>query len=467
MICSFITPIFLTHFLSKAEYGLYSQYNTILAFLGGIGTFGLQSNLFYFGADENNQKTYIGNTYLLLQISSFVICLLFLAPPINIFIFQTGSSQFFILSLSIAIFFNIPTSIIYPLFVLKKDKLLSVVYPPLDIILKLLLIIVAALLFESITYIYLAITIHQLILVCIVFIYIFKEEKNNTMPWIDIKKIKEQIKYALPFGLSIIFATIFRQLDKLICIKSISPAEYAAYSLAFFGIPGIQQIYDSVCEVNLMNMSSTYKSGDIDGTIHQYKSFSSKMLSFSVPLICISFLYADQIIPFIFGKQYLESVTYFRIYILSFIIGTIGAGTILRATGRTRLTLWAYLICSPIYITIAIIGIKNYGALGAITSAMVGIILPKFIQISFERRILHVSLYNYMPWKKIATIFFISLFLLVPFIVIKHLGNDSIILSFVFASIYLGLNYIIEIKLNIFLLSDCQIKKFLKQRSRS
>ena len=68
MAAQFVMPLFLTRSLSKADYGLYSQFYLVLGFVSAIFAFGIQSNLYYFypGKNESEQRTIVQNTFLLL-----------------------------------------------------------------------------------------------------------------------------------------------------------------------------------------------------------------------------------------------------------------------------------------------------------------------------------------------------------------------------------------------------------------
>ena len=48
MIAQFVMPLFLTRFLTKHDYGLYSQFYLIFGFLLSVFGMGIQANLYYF-----------------------------------------------------------------------------------------------------------------------------------------------------------------------------------------------------------------------------------------------------------------------------------------------------------------------------------------------------------------------------------------------------------------------------------
>ena len=461
MLCNFILPIFLTHFLSQEDYGVYSQFYFLLTFTGSLFSFGFQSNLYYYlpTASDAEKKKLIGNTYITLLLLSILALLCCIAPLFsNIFIPTNSTLSEYIYIVGICIFFNIPTFILFPLFVILKDKKGSVLFPVIEVIGKALCVIIFALIFSDLYYIFIGLLVFQLSLFIFTTVYTFLPLRRIKGDVFNCNLFKQQMSYALPFGLSIIMATIFRQFDKMLCINYISTEEYAIYSLAFFGIPGINQIYDSVSEVNLLNMADAYKKNEGQEVLGLYQSFCSKLLSFSLPIILIVFLFAPQIFGFLFSPEYAASIPIFRIYIFSFVIGALGAGTVLRATGYTKYTFKAYLYSIIFYLPFAYYSIRFFGTIGAISTAMLGLILPKLFQIRFEKQILNVPFKNYMPWTRFLKIILINGLLLVPIFILNFSFEINLLGATFLSVVYVVGVYIIEIRYELFILEKSSLK---------
>lgn len=472
MLCNFAVPVFLTRFLSQTDYGIYSQFLMLLTFTGSIFSFGLQSNLYYFypSSDEQRKKTLLGNT-LISMIALAAVGFLFMEVPFLSKLFTNdGDLSQYMDIVGICVVLNIPTFIMFPLFVIRNDKVTSVLYPSIEVFVKVAFTVITALIFGTIRAIFIGLVIFQILLLIFTLCYSFIPLRKIKAPWFDWELMKSQLKYALPFGFSVILFTLFRQFDKILCISYISPAEYAVYSLAFYGIPGINQIYDSVSEVNLLNMANSYKEGKKEETLDLYQSFCSKLLSFSVPVILIVFLFSKQIFGFLFTEEYMGAVPFFRIYIFSFIIGALGAGTVLRATGKTQYTLRAFLYSLVVYLPFAYLSIRYFGVWGAICTAMLGIVLPRMFQIAFERRILGVSLARYMPWKRFGLIFVISALLIAPIALVQIFFNPGIWTAGLLSVAYIILVYLVEIRYGLFIVSKEAVAgvvhKFIKKSGR-
>lgn len=455
MIAGFLMPILLTRFLTQENYGLYSQFNVLVGFMSSIFAFGMQSNLYYYfpGSDKRQQKTLIGNTMFTMMAFALVAMVLLIVPQTTKLFIGEGKLLDFKNLISIGVFFSVPILLIFPLFVTRGDKTLSVVYPPADTLLRVFIIIGTALVFKTIESILIAMVVYHVLQFAFTTSYSSWPYRKTQGKWFDWGLLKSQFKYAAPFGVAVVLNTIFGRFDKMLCISYITPDEYAIYSLAFYGIPGINQVYESVGEVNILNMSAAYKENNINQTISLAQSYVTRLMSFSIPLIFAVLVFADVIIGFLFPPEYLGAVPFFRIYVFSFVIGALGAGLVLRATGETKYTLKAYLTSAVIYLPFAYLSIKYYGTWGAITTAMLGILLPKVFQIAFEMKILHVSFWHYMPWKKIAMIVLISILLIIPVAVVNYFVNLNVFVAGGIAVVYILTVWFVELKKGLFIVS--------------
>lgn len=462
MIAGFLMPILLTRFLTQENYGLYSQYNTLVTFISSVFSFGIQSNLYYFSHRCNeSQKTLIGNTLFMLIMSALLAVLLLLIPQTAKFFIGEGNLEEYKSLICVGVFFSIPVLLIFPLFVTRGDKTLSVIYPPVETLVRILIVIGTVMIFDTIESILFAMVSYHILQFVFTLFYSLRSYRNTKEKWFCKKLLKSQFTYVAPFGFAVVLNTLLRQFDKMMCISFITPLEYAIYSLAFYGVPGINQIYESVAEVNILNMSAAYKDNNLKETISLAQSYVIRLMSFSVPLIFVISVFAKIIIGFFFPAEYLASVPFFRIYLFTFLFGAIGAGLVLRATGKTKYTLQANLISTIVYLPFAYFSIKYYGIWGAITTAMLGSLLPKIFQIFFEIKILKISFWNYLPWKKIGKILFISVFLIIPVVIVNHFIHLNVFTAGFIGIVYVLIVWLIELQLDLFIISKDKLQSYL------
>ena len=468
MLLNFVMPLFLSRFLTKEEYGLYSQFYLVHNFVGSICAFGVQSNLYYFfpGATEERKKTITWNTLVAICCSGLLGGLCLLIPGIRNFLLN-DELQKYLNIIILCIIFYVPSLLIDPLGVVRNNKLLVMIYHPVSILLKVVFVISFALTFHTLDSIFYAILLLEGIIFAFLLLYILRYYPLRNGKILSRQLMRQQLVYSLPFGIAVCLNTLCGQIDKIICTNYLSLEEYAVYSIAFFGIPGILQIYDALCQVNVVDMAKYHKEKNQVEILNSYKAFVTKTLSFSLPVILTGCLFSPQIINFIFSSKYHAAIPFFRLYLLTFIFGMMGAGTILRAIGKTQYSMYAYLISAIMGIPTTYLLIQNYGIWGAISSAMINTILPKLIQIIFECRLMKCSFTDYLPWVNLFKIVGISVVLLAPIVASVFFIQWNIPLAITISIGYVIVAYLFEIKYGIFLIDKSTlITKIQKTRGR-
>lgn len=461
LIATLVVPLFLTRFLNKDEYGFYNQFNTVLFFMSSFFSFGMHSNIFYYYPTlrENKRKSLLIHTLLFLGAFGLLSGLFIFIPLFSNFFLASEELQnykYIIYSLTIILTL---TTIIHPLYVVRKDISISVWFPTFQVAIKAFAIVAFYIYIPKIDSVINAILISSILTLTIIGIYIhriFKELPGNNS--IDKELIKEQFRYNLPIGLSIGLKTFSQRFDKIISISFLSASSYASYSVAFFGIPGIQQIYDSISQVTIVNMVKCFGNGEVEKAHSLYKDMVIKTMSFSVPIILIVCVNAKELVTFLFTDKYADATILFQMYLVSFVFVMLGAGLILRASGHTKFIIRAFLFSSIITIPATYLLIKSYGSIGAMSGALLSIILPKIYQVKKEIDITQSTLVTFLPWNNIGKIFIVSILCLIPFIYIKYLLLEyNIIIAIVTSIIYLCIVSIIEMKLQIFIISKAKV----------
>lgn len=457
LLLNFVLPLILVRVLTKNDYGLYAQFNVILSFCTVFFSFGLSSELYYSypSAIEKERRILIFQSLLLLFIAGIIAFGILYIPVIKQYIISNESFSNNYLYLGLAVWLSVPEILITALYVLNHDNKTSALFLPIMTILRLVLILILYFKWPEIESIFIAIVISIVIKFFYVSFYAFRLiRKNKGIRIFDKKMLQEQLRYSIPLGIASSTRVFVQQMDKLIILAFVSPTAYAIYSIAFYGVPGLTQVYLSVSQVYIPRMSAAFKSDDLNTAIALYHSMVSKTLSYTIPIVLIVILFADPIIPFVFSSKYLDSIPYFQLYLLTFIVSSIGCGNILRATGETRKSLYAYIYTAIILIPFTYLVIKYYYLNGAIVAAMLGSILPKLLLSMYDARAMKISIFRLYPWKIILKIFFISILVLIPFVLIYlYVGHQNFWLSLIWIVLYLIIVSYIQMYNNVFVIN--------------
>lgn len=457
MLATFVMPLVLTRYLTVTDYGVFSQFFTLYTVLYAMFAIGTHTNLFFFypNASKENQDIYVSNTFSILAFLSVLSGIILIVPTIQQALWGDSALSEYKTYVIICIALAVPINIISPLFSVREDKVSAVAFPAFVAISRIMVIVVVAILSQDLHVIMIGMVVYQIVMTFLALWYSLSGNKFK----IDWYIMKEQLCYSLPFGIAVTLQLLSNYFDKIVSIKLLTPTDYAIYSVAFLSIPGVNQLYDSLAQVNIINMSKCYQAKETDKIMPLYKAFVQKTLSFSTPIIIAAALYAEEIIGFLFTEEYNNAATYFRIYSLTFLIAMFGAGTILRSTGNTKMSMYAFIVSCMVGLPLTYVLISSYGIDGAILAAVINIVLPRFIQIGFEIHVMHQSLLDYLPWKNILIIMTASLICLVPLWLIKFLCTPPLIVDILLAVVYIIGVYWFFIRKDLFIVSSVLLVK--------
>jgi O-antigen/teichoic acid export membrane protein len=466
MLATFIVPVILTRYLSKEEYGIYGQFNSVFLFCGSFFSLGMRSNLFYFYPNSNiaDRKILVFQTFMILFFLSIIASLFIVITPINSIVVGKNELLNYVGYIALALLFSMSAGIVEPLYILRRDNTTSLFYPVVIITMRAIVVVAFVLYISSIESVLVAINIVLGILFLFSLYYMGKELKvKNFKELINVKILKKQINYSLPFGLSTSLNAIITKLDKILCISYISVTEYAIYTVSFLAIPGIQAIYDSLVQVYIVEMSKAYNDGDNDKVIHIYQDLITKSFSYTLPAILIVFVFANFVITTLFTEKYIDAVPLFRLYMIGSLSMVLGAGIVLRSIGKTKLTLRSYVLSSFFTIPLTFYLVINFGLWGAMSSTIFALIFPKIFLFMFDIRELNTNIRRFFPWKNIAIITIISSLALIPVIIIHNFLTITWFNIIPIAFSYLFLVFFLEYKNRLFVVDNSVVEGFFKK----
>ena len=464
MLVVFSMPLILTRILSQSDYGVFSQFFTLYMAFNVIFALGFHSNLFYFypTADGQGKDEYVSNTlFLLLTMSVIAVCVLSI-PFVGNLLFGNGELRDYTSLVILCIALAVPVNMVSPLLTVREDKAGAILYPAVASLLRVGTVVVAACIKNDLMVVFKALIIYQALILLWILFYIFHHHQIRFCR----EKAVYQLMYSIPFGMTVAIQMFSNYFDKIVSIRFLDTIQYAIYTTAFLSIPGINQIYDSLCQVNVVNMTREYQDGDLSQVRDLYKDFVVKTLSFSTPVILAVSLFAEEVIGLLYPSEYLESAYYFRIYSLTFLTAMLGTGTILRAVGKTQLSLAAYAISAVIGLPATFFLVRLFGIHGAIWGAVINLCLPRFIQMFFEAKQTESTISEYLDWKKIGYVLGIGMLLLAPLIVVKLLFHPSMWVCIILSGVYVLLTYLLYVRKDIFLVSRDYIMGVLAKLRR-
>ncbi|UCG33581.1 MAG: oligosaccharide flippase family protein, partial [Phycisphaerales bacterium] len=214
---------------------------------------------------------------------------------------------------------------------------------------------------------------------------------DRHLPW-------EILKYALPLGAAIMVSMTSRTFDRLIISSYYTPADFAVYRNGAFELPIFMLLTASGFTVLLPEMSRLAHAGRNKDVIRLWSEGVRRCAIFLTPLAVFTFIFADDLIVFLFSEKYRLSVPVFRIYTAGLLIRITMYDNVFVAFGRPKYILFLSIIslCLTVVGCFACIPIfKFYGP-------AVACLITRYVRIALSlvlvSRVSGVPFRQAVPW---------------------------------------------------------------------
>lgn len=404
---SFVLPLILTRVLSVGDYGVYTQFNMLASVGIGVLALSASSQLYFFlpGAERGRRTTILIQTLILLTGTSVLSIGIMYLPFVRDYVnHQDSFDSILYLCLALTIAFSLFEFMTTDLYVIDHDNRLSAVYLPARTVFRVGLMLISYVIWPTVLSILLALTASALAKLIFAVVYTLRKVRKSGRFRLDRTLLREQFRYSLPLGLSQALRTLSGFIDKIILLWFITPAEYAVYSIAFYGVPGLMQVYVAISQSYVPLMVTAYKEEGKEKVIEIYRGMVGKTLGYSIPVLAIFAASAPQFVVAFFTDKYIGAVPYFQIYLLTFIFTCLGAGNMLRAIGKTRFQLIAFGCSVVLMIPVTYLAIRFHGMNGAIVCSVVSMALPLAILTFMDAHEIGVRITRLFPWRLLGKV---------------------------------------------------------------
>ena len=403
----------------------------ISMFLVDILKWGLINSLYYFFPQEDNKRTeLLSQTFYLLATIGFIcIPIVFILRYLIADLFNSPIFATLVFPISLYFLFMLISLILDSLFILEKKSKIVVIYEITNKTLRAFFVIGAAILFKNVNSVVWSLALFALIRFLFLYIYM-KKDYNIGINKIDTSLLISQIRYAFPIGAARLVGEIGRNIDKLILVAFLTPAHYAAYSIAHFGIPFISLFYVSVGQVVIPQMTIENKNQNLAEVKRLWHKIIVRFSLVTIPIVILFGLLAKNVITLLFTYQYINSVPLYRVFLIILLIHILDPSVVLRACKKTKTIFISHMCSMIVAIILSYILIQNYGMMGGAISFIVSSLIRTLIQVIEVKKVLSLSLSSLLPW---YTMFWILVFSLIaaifPILLLSQDMHDLIIIA--------------------------------------
>ncbi|HXG85697.1 MAG TPA: oligosaccharide flippase family protein [Pyrinomonadaceae bacterium] len=208
----------------------------------------------------------------------------------------------------------------------------------------------------------------------------------------ELKFFREQIIYALPFGLAGLLYIVQTDVHNYFVGYRFSAAEYAIYAYGCFELPLMGMLYESISAVMIPRMTELQAQNKKREMLLTTVAAMQKLALAYFPFFVFLSIVAEEFITTLFTKEYLGSVPIFRINLLLLPFYCLMLDPIGRAfpeVGRfllkVRVVLFFALLAALYF------GINNFDLRGMIGIVVVTVLIERLVSLSKILRILEVK----------------------------------------------------------------------------
>src|SRR5690554_129779 len=410
-----LTSMILSRYFAKGDYGTYKQVMYVYSTLLVVFTLGLPRAYSYFlpRIPLSEVKDTINKiTYLFFLLGMLFSALLYFGSSSIALFLKNPDLDYAIKLFSLVPLFMLPTMGVDGILATFKKSRYIAIYKGLSSFFQLVCVSVPVIFFNG-TYetAIVGFSISSL-LICIVALYL------KSMPVRNEKKLKSSVKYKdiFSFSVPLLFASLWGILmnsaDQYFISNYFGKEVFAEFSNGWMDLPFVSMIVGATSIVLLPVFSKIINENESAYQERRsiWTSTFEKTAKMIYPLLVYSMVFSEVIMVVLYGENYSNSGTYFRIKLFINLFNLIAFAPLLLALGATKyyarvIALWAIITIVLEYI---FVNIFNNPIVIAIISVIchLGVIL---FLLRYIANFLKTPIINLLPVKLMIAIILISL----------------------------------------------------------
>lgn len=404
-IITFAIPLVLVRVFSQASFGAYKQLFLIAGTAVPILNLGMYASVFYFvPRDENGGGRYLAQAIGLLSLSGGLaaVALTLWAEPIAGF-FETPALAEYMPLLGLFVLLSTPSELVTSIPVIDRRSMLAAYTMTGSDLLRATGIILAALIWRSIT----AVVWAAVAVAFLRAVWLLAYMRLRRMPGAGVDRstrhdLSLQLRYALPFAAAVIFQIGLTRFHEYYVAANVSAEQFAIYAVGILHIPVVGMLVQSIVEVMLVRVAQAHKQNDIAEMRRLWRAALERLGTVLIPAFAISQLVAPDLIRFLFGAEYAAAVPVFRVFLFLVPMLIIVDHGILRATGDTGYVLVANAVGLAISVVAVLVLAERSLLLGAVAGYLTGLFAMRALGLRRVAGWLKLPWWRTLPWSSLA-----------------------------------------------------------------
>lgn len=403
MLIGIVTTSILSHGLSLADYGIYSQGNLIVSVLTSISILGFSdgTNYFYNKQISVEKKTDYINALFSIQlvIGFFLAAFVIIFRDFIFLYFKSDAVQPFLIYICFRPMLNNFLPMLQVLYVSNgKVKVIAARNFMISVAKVVGVIITVYVTHDLATFF--AILLFMDLISVLYFWVDFSRYDFLIKPWkLSIRLSREVFSFCLPMGIYVMLNSLCRECDKLVVSRMGSAEELAIYSNSSLPLP-IDLIVSSVLTITIPVITRLYNSRNFEGATSAFKSYLSigYLSTFILGGACI--ILSKEIVQFLYGEKYLDGLPVFIIYLFVDILKFANISLIMSISGKSKVLVKLALALLGCNVVLNVIGYYIMGMVGPAVSTLLVTLFSVIFLLTYGAKELHSSVLELFNLKK-------------------------------------------------------------------
>lgn len=262
--------------------------------------------------------------------------------------------------------------------------------------------------------------------------------------------VTEILRFAMPVFYSGIYGFIIASASQFFVSRYFGVEDFAVFANGYHELPLASMVIGAVAGTLLPEFSRMSKEGkDSSEFLSLWKNVMIKSSMVIYPLSVFFFVYAPDIIIFLYGEDYYRSATLFRIVSIINLARIVPYGPLLFAVGKGQLFANVHLVTAATLIGLLLLCVNFFPSLEAIalisTTCTVFAIALMMASIS---RILNAGIIQILPWAQLTKLLIISVSAcLISRIAISHIVPGGVFSALISGFILFSMIYLLVSKI--------------------
>ena len=405
---TFALPLLLVRWLSQEQFGIYKQVflfvNTSFALL----PLGVGMSAFYFLPRERERRHQIVfNILLFYTFVSGLLCLLLIArPTLLATLFNSPDMTRYAPLVGLVILAWVLSSSLEMIAVANQEIRVATIFIIASQFTKAVFLLSAAAFFTTVESLLYAAMV-QGILQSIVFIIYLRSRFGAFWRGFEWQVMRNQLAYALPFGLASIIFRALAELDNYFVSYRFGPVLYGIYAIGCFEVPLLGLLSESISSVTIPRISQLQSVGNLRGMIELILSLVRKLALLLLPVYAFLLVMGRDFITILFTSQYLAAWPIFAINLtlVPLTIITCAYDPVMRAHPEHRHFL-VKLRCALLGLFVICLWfvVPRFGMLGAVTAMISMNVIDRLVIAGKVKKILGLDRGHFPLLKEVGKV---------------------------------------------------------------